>query len=271
MRLWASIVITNMFSRIPFIGKAIAEFIWGGFRVGPPTLTRFYRLHFLLPFILIAGVVVHLMYLHQHGSSNPLGVTTNVDKLPFHSYFIFKDIYGFLLIFLFLVLLVSYYPDMLGHSDNYIEANPLVTPASIVPEFYFLAFYAILRAVPHKLGGVVLMFRAILVLFLLPYLNRTRIRGISFSLIRQGAFWTFISNFLVLTWLGGQHATDTFVLYRQIGTSIYFGYFLIALPLFSWTEHSLLQRESAPLKEDIRRRKAVRKVRKAFPSESKCH
>lgn len=169
MSYWGGTVITSLFSAIPYVGDQIVEFIWGGFSFTNGTLTRFYALHFLLPFIVIATVIIHMIYLHSCGSKNPLGISTNSDKIPFHPYFIFKDIIGFLVVFIFYIILILYHPELLGHTDNYIPADPLVTPASIVPEFYFLAFYAILRAIPNKLLGVVAMFSALFALFLLPY------------------------------------------------------------------------------------------------------
>lgn len=228
-----------MFSAIPYIGTSLTEFIWGGFSVSNATLTRFFALHYLLPFILIAFVIIHLIFLHASGSSNPLGVTTNTDKLPFHPYFIFKDLLGFFVFLFFFVIVVAYSPNLLGHSDNYIMADSLVTPASIVPEFYFLPFYAILRAVPSKLGGVLAMFASILILFLCPIVDTARIRGATFKPLHRFFFWLFVANFFILTWLGGEHATQTYVLLSRISSLIYFIHFIIILPLISYVHNSI--------------------------------
>ena len=229
MSYWGSTVITSMFSAIPLIGTDLTEFIWGGFSVNNATISRFYALHFLLPFVLIALVVVHLIYLHVNGSSNPLGISTNNEKLPFHPYFIFKDIYGFIIVIFILVYIITVMPNTLGHSDNYIPADPLVTPSSIVPEFYFLSFYAILRAVPNKLFGVILMFAAILILFLLPYIDNSNLRSNTMKPLGKVLYWLFIANFFLLTWLGGQHATYYYVMASQLCTVVYFLYFLIGI------------------------------------------
>lgn len=218
-----------MLSAFPFLGNDLVEFIWGGFSIGEGTLTRFYALHFLLPFILLGAVIIHLIYLHATGSNNSLAISTHSDKLPFHPYFIYKDLFGFLLLFLFYIILIVYFPNLLAESDNYIAADPLVTPASIVPEFYFLPFYAILRAIPSKLFGVLAMFSAILVLFLLP-LKITRIKLITtntFSPLGKVGFWLFVANFLLLAWLGGVEATSTNIILSQISTVLYFTYLLV--------------------------------------------
>jgi len=229
MSYWGSTVITSMFSAIPLIGTDLTEFIWGGFSVNNATISRFYALHFLLPFVLIAVVIIHLIYLHANGSSNPLGVSTNNEKLPFHPYFIFKDIFGFMIVIFILIFIVTVMPNTLGHSDNYIPADPLVTPASIVPEFYFLPFYAILRAVPSKLAGVVLMFAAILILAVIPHINNSDTRSSDGDPLAIIFFGIFVANFMLLGWLGSEHATAFYVLASQIATVIYFAYFLILI------------------------------------------
>jgi len=240
MSYWGATVITSMFSAIPYIGNDIVEFIWGGFSVSNATLSRFFALHYLLPFVLIALVIVHLIYLHSNGGSNPLGITTNVDKLPFHPYFIFKDVFGFVLVIIALTVFVGWYPNILGHSDNWIPANPLVTPLSIVPEFYFLSFYAILRAVPNKLAGVLAMFGAIFILFALPILDNSPIRGSAYRPLFRSFFWLFVADFLLLTWLGGEHATESYVLLSRICSLIYFGYFIIIIPVISYIENYII-------------------------------
>jgi len=240
MSYWGGAVITSMFSAIPVIGDSLTAFIWGGYSVGGPTLTRFYALHFLLPFIILVMVVLHIIYLHDHGSSNPIGLASTVDKLPFHPYFVFKDIVGFIVLFIGYSALVFFYPNVLGHSDNYIPADPLVTPPSIVPEFYFLPFYAILRAIPNKLMGVLAMFAAILILVAVPYLDNSTVRSIRFKPLHKIAFWLFFSNFMILLWLGGEHATTTFVMLSRLATGVYFAYFLFALPLLAQIEFNTL-------------------------------
>jgi len=240
MSYWGAAVITSMFSAIPVIGDSLTAFIWGGYSVGGPTLTRFYALHFLLPFIILVMVVLHIIYLHDHGSSNPIGLASTVDKLPFHPYFVFKDVVGFIVLFIGYSALVFFYPNLLGHPDNYIPADPLVTPPSIVPEFYFLPFYAILRAIPNKLMGVLAMFAAILILVAVPYLDSSTVRSIRFKPLHKLAYWLFLSNFMILLWLGGEHATTTFVMLSRLATGIYFAYFVVALPLLARIEFNTL-------------------------------
>ena len=193
-------VITNLFSAIPWIGRDLVELIWGGFSVDNPTLNRFFSLHFLLPFILIALVIMHLISLHINGSNNPEGITSRSDILRFHPYFTSKDLIGFLWLFLLISLLIYYSPNYLGHPDNSIAANPLVTPASIVPEWYFLPFYAILRAIPNKIGGVLAMFGALLILFPLSFFHTLNVRVNRYKPLLQFLFWIFVFNFFFLMW-----------------------------------------------------------------------
>jgi len=240
MSYWGAAVITSMFTAIPVIGHDLTLFVWGGYSVGGPTLTRFYALHFVLPFIILVMVILHVIYLHDHGSSNPIGITSSMDKLPFHPYFIFKDLVGFIVLFLIYTTLVFFYPNVLGHPDNYMPADPLVTPPSIVPEFYFLPFYAILRAIPNKLLGVIAMFASIVILFAMPYLDKSIVRSIRFKPLHKIAFWIFVANFFILLWLGGEHATTTYVLLSRFATLIYFAYFLIGLPLLARIEYNVL-------------------------------
>lgn len=240
MSLWAATVITNMLSAIPWIGKDLAEFIWGGFSVNNATLNRFFSLHYLLPFVLAALGVMHLIALHQHGSSNPLGVTANADRIPFHPYYSFKDLVGFFAFFLMLAVFVFYYPNTLGHPDNYIQANPMQTPASIVPEFYLLSFYAILRAIPNKLGGVVAMLGAILVLFAMPVLDTSRVRGSAFRPLMKLAFWSLVVDFMLLTWLGSCHVEEPFITIGRYATAYYFAWFLVIVPLVGVIENTIM-------------------------------
>jgi ubiquinol-cytochrome c reductase cytochrome b subunit len=240
MSFWGATVITNLLSAIPWIGKDIVEFIWGGFSVDNATLNRFFSLHYLLPFILAALAVLHLISLHEHGSNNPLGTTANVDRIPFSPYYIFKDSVGFFLFLLIVSIFIFYAPNYLGHPDNYIPANPLVTPASIVPEWYFLPFYAILRSIPDKLGGVIAMFGAILIILILPIVDTSKIRSNAFKPISKFFFWLFVANFFLLGWIGGNHAEEPFITIGQVCTTFYFAYFLIIIPILSKIENILM-------------------------------
>jgi len=235
MSFWGATVITNLFSAIPLVGESIVTWLWGGFSVDNATLNRFFSLHFLLPFVIVGVVVLHIVALHRFGSNNPLGIDTKgpQDQLPFHPYYTIKDLFGlsvFLTIFSFMVF---FQPNFLGHPDNYIPANPLVTPAHIVPEWYFLPFYAILRAVPDKLGGVLMMFGAIAVLFILPWLDRSPIRSGGFRPIFKIFFWVFVIDCVALTYLGAQPAEGIYVILSRVATAYYFIHFLVLLPFLS--------------------------------------
>jgi ubiquinol-cytochrome c reductase cytochrome b subunit len=247
MSFWGATVITNLFSAIPLVGDSIVTWLWGGFSVDNPTLSRFFSLHYLLPFVITGVVFLHVAALHITGSNNPLGIEPKgpQDTLPFHPYYTVKDSVGLVVYAIVFAMLVFFFPLSLGHSDNYIPANPLVTPAHIVPEWYFLAFYAILRAVPDKLGGVVLMFGAILVLFVLPWLDRSPVRSMRFRPIAKWAFLLWTANFFVLTYVGSQPAEGVWVLIARITTAYYFAYFLVILPLLARLERPL------PLPESI--------------------
>jgi ubiquinol-cytochrome c reductase cytochrome b subunit len=222
MSLWGATVITNLVSAIPWIGTDAVIFIWGNFSVANATLTRFYSLHYLLPFILLALVALHLIFLHEHGSTNPIGINSNVDKIYFHPYYTFKDIVGFIFILLVFIFLIFYFPNLLGHADNYIPANPLVTPMSIVPEWYFLAPYAILRSIPSKLGGVIAMGGSIAILILLPYIYNSNIRSNMIRPILKYIFWFFVGNYLLLLLIGHSPVEVPFVLIGSICSSLYF-------------------------------------------------
>jgi len=239
MSLWGATVITNLLSAIPWLGKSLVEFVWGGFSVNSATINRFFSLHFTLPFILAALAAGHLLYLHINGSSNPISTTGNGDRIPFHPYFTFKDVVTIFLFFVLFCAIVFYSPDKLGHSDNYIEANSMQTPASIVPEWYLLPFYAILRSIPNKLLGVISMFIAIFVILVLPFIDTNNKKGNSYSPISTIAFWVFVFNFLVLLWLGSCHVEPPFILAGQIATGYYFFHFLIIIPLLGIVENSL--------------------------------
>jgi|ERR1043165_7650706 ubiquinol-cytochrome c reductase cytochrome b subunit len=239
MSFWAATVITNLLSAVPWIGRDLVEFVWGGFSVDNPTLTRFYSLHFLLPFILTVLAFMHLIALHQHGSNNPLGVTSSLDRVPFYPYYVFKDIVGFFVFFFLLAFFVFFAPNAMGHPDNSIAANPMQTPISIVPEFYLLPFYAILRAIPSKLLGVVAMIASILILLLLPLLETSRIRSCAFRPFMRLAFWSFVTNFFLLMWIGSQHPEVPYIFLGQICTFFYFAYFLLFVPLLGVVENTL--------------------------------
>ena len=240
MSLWGATVITNLLSAIPVFGQDLVELIWGGFSVSNATLNRFFSLHYLLPFLLAALVVAHLIALHTHGSNNPNGISGNGDRYSFHPYFIFKDLVTILFFFLVLSIMVFYYPNFLGHSDNYIPANPMQTPASIVPEWYLLPFYAILRSIPNKLLGVIAMFGSLLILLVLPYTDLSRVRGNQFKPFMKFAFWFFVVDFIILMWIGSQHPNSPYVEIGQIATAFYFAWFLIIVPVVGLIENTFM-------------------------------
>nr|YP_009463027.1 apocytochrome b [Pleurotus citrinopileatus]AUW35269.1 apocytochrome b [Pleurotus citrinopileatus] len=239
MSLWGATVITNLLSAIPVFGQDIVELIWGGFSVNNATLNRFFSLHYLLPFLLAALAIAHMIALHTPGSNNPNGVTSNGDRFAMHPYFIFKDLITFLAFFLILSIIIFYYPNLLGHSDNYIPADPMVTPASIVPEWYLLPFYAILRSIPNKLLGVVAMFGSLVILLILPITDVSRIRGNQFRPAMKLAFWFFVVDFIILFWIGYQHPNTPYVEIGQIATAFYFSWFLVIIPVIGIIENSL--------------------------------
>jgi quinol-cytochrome oxidoreductase complex cytochrome b subunit len=241
MSFWGATVITNMLSAIPWVGSDLVQLVWGGFSVDNATLNRFFSLHYLLPFVLMALTAVHFMALHEHASNNPLGINSNVDKIAIHPYFLFKDLYGVFIFLIFFSYFIYFNPNVLGHSDNYIPANPLVTPAHIVPEWYFLPFYAILRSIPNKLGGVIAMVGAILILLLLPILHTSQIRSSSFRPLQKKLFWIFVADVLLLGWIGGQPVEDPYVFVGQVATIFYFGYFFILTPLVGYIENTLVK------------------------------
>lgn len=239
MSLWGATVITNFLTAIPYIGQDLVIWVWGGFSVDNATLNRFYSLHYLLPFILAALVFLHIAALHQHGSNNPTGLTSNVDKIRFHPYYSAKDAYGFVLWFWFWALLTFFMPDILGHPDNYIPGNPLVTPPHIVPEWYFLFAYAILRSIPSKFWGVIALFSSLIILFVLPYLQFSNVRSSALRPLSKTLYWFFLGNFLILTWIGGNPVEDPYVTVGQWATLFYFSYFLVLSPAITWLENKL--------------------------------
>ena len=229
-------------SAIPWVGQDIVEFIWGGFSVNNATLNRFFALHFVLPFVLAALALMHLISLHDSaGSGNPLGVSGNTDRLPFAPYFIFKDLITIFIYIIVLSIFVFFMPNALGDSENYVMANPMQTPPAIVPEWYLLPFYAILRSIPNKLLGVIAMFAAILILLTLPFTDLSRSRGIQFRPLSKIAFFVFLANFLILMQLGAKHVESPFIELGQISTVIYFSYFLIVIPSITLLENSLIE------------------------------
>lgn len=258
MSLWGATVITNLMSAIPWIGQDIVEFIWGGFSVNNATLNRFFALHFVLPFILAALAIMHLIALHDSaGSGNPLGISGNYDRLPMAPYFLFKDLITIFLFFIVLSIFVFFMPNALGDSDNYVMANPMQTPPSIVPEWYLLPFYAILRSIPNKLLGVIAMLSAILMLLVMPYTDLSRSRGIQFRPLSKIAFYVFLGNFLVLMQLGAKHVESPFIEFGQISTVLYFSHFLIIVPLISLLENSLIELAGLESEKTINKSKSL--------------
>lgn len=246
MSYWGATVITNLFTAIPFVGEDILQWLLGGFSVGAPTLNRFFALHYLLPFILVAFVFLHLWALHQHGSNNPLGIDVKkpLDEIPFHPYYTTKDLVGLVGFLIFFAVMIFFAPNFFGEPDNYIPANPMVTPPHIVPEWYFLPFYAILRAIPDKLLGVVAMFGSIAILFFLPWLDGSKVRSLSFRPIYRALFWAFAIDTLILGWVGGKPPEGHFVIINALATAYYFVFFLILVPIVSRWEKPRLTPES---------------------------
>nr|YP_010716086.1 cytochrome b [Parnassius schultei]WDE75809.1 cytochrome b [Parnassius schultei] len=227
MSFWGATVITNLLSAIPYLGTMLVNWIWGGFAVDNATLTRFYSFHFLFPFIILMLTMIHLLFLHQTGSNNPLGINSNLDKIPFHPFFTFKDLIGFIIMLMLLIMLTLTNPYLLGDPDNFIPANPLVTPIHIQPEWYFLFAYAILRSIPNKLGGVIALVMSILILIILPFTFNKKIQGIQFYPINQMLFWSMVSIIILLTWIGARPVEDPYIITGQLLTIMYFSYFII--------------------------------------------
>ena len=247
MSYWGATVITNMFTAFPLVGDWLTTLLWGGFVVGNPTLNRFFSLHYLLPFMIVGVVVVHLWALHVHKSNNPLGIDMKgpQDSIPFHPYYTIKDMYGLGIFLLVFAYLVFFAPNMLGEADNYIPANPLVTPPHIVPEWYFLPFYSILRAIPDKLLGVIGMFGATMILFALPWLDTSKVRSAKFRPIFKQFFWLFVLDVLVLGWVGKNPPEGMFIIIGRVASVYYFAHFLVILPLLGKFE------KTCPLPESI--------------------
>ncbi|HEX6441108.1 MAG TPA: cytochrome b/b6 [Stellaceae bacterium] len=238
MSYWAATVITNLFSAIPVVGQDIVTLLWGGFTVGNPTLNRFFSLHYLLPFVIVGVVLLHLLALHEHGSNNPLGIDKRgpQDAITFHPYYTIKDLFGLCVFLIFFAIFVFYLPNSLGHPDNYIPANPLVTPNHIVPEWYFLPYYAILRSVPNKLLGVILMFSSVLILLFLPWLDTSRVRSARYRPIYRIVSWLLPIDAVILGWVGANPPAGIVVTVGQLATIYYFFHFLILIPLLGKIE-----------------------------------
>lgn len=237
---WGATVITNLLSAIPYLGTDLVQWLWGGFAVDNATLTRFFTFHFIFPFIVLALTLIHLLFLHQTGSNNPTGLNSNSDKIPFHPYFTYRDIVGFLILLITLTLLTLVNPYLLGDPDNFIPANPLVTPAHIQPEWYFLFAYAILRSIPNKLGGVIALVLSIAILLILPFSHTSKFRGLQFYPINKILFWIIVITVILLTWIGARPVEDPYVLIGQILTVVYFSYYLINPLVSKWWDNLLI-------------------------------
>lgn len=236
---WGATVITNLLSAIPYLGTTIVQWLWGGFAVDNATLTRFFAFHFLLPFVIAAAVIIHLLFLHQTGSNNPLGLNSNIDKIPFHPYFSFKDILGFIFIVLALVILSLTNPYILGDPDNFIPANPLVTPVHIQPEWYFLFAYAILRSIPNKLGGVIALIISIAILYILPFTNKKKFNRNQFYPTNKILFWTIVIIVTLLTWIGARPVEDPYIITGQTLTITYFIFYLLNPLIFKIWDNTI--------------------------------
>jgi quinol-cytochrome oxidoreductase complex cytochrome b subunit len=244
MSFWGATVITSMVTAIPIAGQPIVQWLWGGFTVSNPTLNRFFSIHFVLPFLIAGVTLIHLALLHKVGSNSPIGSDTGVDDLPFYPYFAVKDVFAFFTFLTFFAGFVFYFPNTLNHPDNYIPADPLQTPAHVVPEWYFLPYYAVLRAIPHKAGGILAMVGSIAVLFVIPFTNTSVIRNTTYRPIFKFCFWFFIVDFAILTWIGQKPVRDTYIWVSQVATLYYFLFFLVLIPVVGKIEYALVHHKS---------------------------
>lgn len=240
MSFWGATVITSLASAIPVVGDSIVTWLWGGFSVDNATLNRFFSLHYLLPFIIVGATVIHLAALHQYGSNNPLGTNSTIDKIGFYPYFYVKDLVGWVAFAIFFSVFIYFYPNVLGHPDNYIPANPMSTPAHIVPEWYFLWVYAILRSIPNKLAGVAAIALVFISLLALPFINTSPIRSSNFKPFHKKFFWLIVADTLLLSWIGQQPVEDPYILVGQCASVFFFIYFLIMVPFLGRFENYLI-------------------------------
>nr|YP_009034584.1 cytochrome b [Lithodes nintokuae]BAO94253.1 cytochrome b [Lithodes nintokuae] len=240
MSFWGATVITSLFSAIPYVGTYLVNWIWGGFAVENATLMRFYSLHFLFPFVVMALSVVHIMFLHQTGANNPLGISSQMDKVPFHPYFTYKDIVGFVVMLWALLMLSLLFPSALMDPDNFIPANPMVTPKHIQPEWYFLFAYAILRSIPNKALGVIALVLSVVALMTFPFTHKSKFRGLAFYPVNQWLFWFFISMVIQLTWIGARPVEEPYVLTGQILTFLYFSYYILNPLILRWWDSKMI-------------------------------
>jgi len=241
MSFWGATVITNLFSAIPVIGKDIVDWLWGGFAVDNPTLNRFFSLHFTMPFVIVGAVLIHLILLHEVGSTNPLGLTLKTENIPFYPYFYTKDLFGLMVLLFVFFIFVFYYPNTLGHPDNYIEANPMKTPLHIVPEWYFLPFYAILRSIPNKIGGVIAMFASLLVMLTIPFTNSSEIRSTAFRPIFKVCYWLLVVAFFLLGWVGQMPVEYPYTEIGVVSMIYYFLFFIVIIPFIGKIESFLIR------------------------------
>nr|QDI93360.1 cytochrome b [Rubeospineus bicorniger] len=239
MSLWGATVITNLLSALPYLGNDLVKWLWGGFSVDNATLTRFFTLHFIMPFVIAAMVMIHLLFLHQTGSNNPLGLNSNYDKIPFHPYFSIKDYMGMMVAMFMFIMLNLWEPTMLGDPENFIPANPLVTPVHIQPEWYFLFAYAILRSIPNKLGGVIAMIASIAIIMIIPFTNNNKFQSMSFYPMNKTMFWLLVINLLLLTWIGARPAEEPYILTGQMLTVTYFMYYMINPMTFKFWDKNI--------------------------------
>jgi quinol-cytochrome oxidoreductase complex cytochrome b subunit len=241
MSFWGATVITNLFSAIPLVGKDIVDWLWGGFAVDNPTLNRFFSLHFTMPFVIVGAVLIHLILLHEVGSTNPLGLTLKTENIPFYPYFYTKDLFGLMVLLFVFFIFVFYYPNTLGHPDNYIEANPMKTPLHIVPEWYFLPFYAILRSIPNKIGGVIGMFGSLLVMLTIPFTNSSEIRSTAFRPIFKVCYWLLVVAFFLLGWVGQMPVEYPYTEIGVVSMIYYFFFFIVIIPFLGKIESFLIR------------------------------